>query len=129
MNETEVRKAIGAAPVCVRYLHDVHGRVLLGAPPVEAKIVPASALLSKAARSRWLAAATLATTAILFEACGGNDGGRGNLPSDAHAPDAASPEVPPRRYPAMPEVVDASSDAADLPDATDDASDDPDAGP
>jgi len=74
MSEAEVRKVIGGGPVCVRYLYDVHGRVILGGAPEGAKIVPAGALLSKAARSKWLRAAALAASAIVFEACGGNDG-------------------------------------------------------
>ena len=128
MSEREVRGVVGAGPVCVRYLYDVHGRVLFGGAPAGAKIVPASALLSKAGRSRWLAAAALAATAVVFEACGGNDGRAGSYGSSGDNPDASPPNDPaPPRVIQMPSVGDASADAdADL---DQDAGTSPDAGP
>jgi hypothetical protein len=124
MTEREVRGVVGDGPVCVRYLYDVHGRVLFGGAPAGAKIVPASALLSRAARSRWLAAAALAATAIVFEACGGNDGSTSSSRSSSGSSDdadAATPNDPaPPRVIQMPSVGDASADA--------DAGVDPDAG-
>jgi hypothetical protein len=74
MSEPEVRAVIGGGPVCVRYLYDVHGRVLFGGAPEGSTVVPAGALLSKVAKRKWLRAAALAASAIVFEACGGNDG-------------------------------------------------------
>jgi hypothetical protein len=62
--------------------------VLLGAP-ADATIVPAKALLSKAQKTRWLAAAALAAVPIVFEACGGNGGGFENLPANDAGPDGA----------------------------------------
>ncbi len=134
MTEREVRGVVGDGPVCVRYLYDVHGRVLLGGAPAGAKIVPASALLSKAARSRWLAAAALAATAIVFEACGGNDGrGSASGSSSGSADDDASTQndPAPKRVIQMPSVGDASADASADADAEvdPDSGTDPDAGP
>lgn len=126
MSEREVRAVVGGGPVCVRYLYDVHGRVLLGGAPAGATVVPASALMSKAARSRWLAAATLAATAIVFEACGGNDG----QGSGYDRPDAAPQTDPdPARVVQMPSVGDASADADADASPDPDAATDPDAGP
>lgn len=73
--ESEVRALVGGGPVCVRYLYDVHGNVLLDGAPPRARVIPAGELLSKTKRSRWLAAAALAAVPIVFEACGGNGGG------------------------------------------------------
>jgi hypothetical protein len=131
MQAHEVRGLLAEGPVCVRYLYDVHGRVLLGGAPAGARIVPASALLSRVARSKWLAAAAVAASAIVFEACGGNDG-RGGSSGTIDQPDAgpsspSSPDEPNPRVVARPTVddggqADAGSDAGD-PDASD-----PDAG-
>lgn len=131
MKAHEVRGLLAAGPVCVRYLYDVHGRVLLGGAPPGARIVPASALLSRVARSKWLAAAAVAASAIVFEACGGNDG-RGSTSGDLDRADAApsrpsSATEPGERVAPHPTVgdggqADSGSDAGD-PDASD-----PDAG-
>jgi hypothetical protein len=125
MTEREVREVVGQGPVCVRYLYDVHGQVILGGAPAGARVVPASALLSKAARSRFLAAATLAATAIVFEACGGGSGDFSNG-SYGDAGTSTTPSQPgastPGRSAAMPTVGDASDDASDAdPDAGGDA--------
>jgi len=82
-SEEEIRTMLGAGPVCVRYLYDLHGNVLLAGAPSGATIIPAKALLSKAQKTRWLAAAALAAVPIVFEACGGNGGGfEGEWPSN-----------------------------------------------
>ncbi len=111
----DVQSLLRAGPVCVRYLFDVHGRVLLDGTPKGARIISASALLSKHARTKWLAAAAIAAVPIVFEACGGNGGGfEGQWQQDAG--DAATPPT-----------LDASSptaDAADASDASVDASSD-----
>ncbi len=77
MSEGEVRAALASGPVCVRYLYDAHGNVIFGDAPLGATVVPASALLSKVMKSKWLAAAALAAVPLVFEACGGNDGNYG----------------------------------------------------
>ena len=78
----EVETLLADGPVCVRYFYDAHGRRLLEAP-AGARVVPAKHLLSKVAQSRWAKAAALAGAAIVFEACGGNDGGRSRMPMPA----------------------------------------------
>lgn len=122
MDERDVRRTVSAGPVCVRYLYDAHGRVLFGAPE-GATVVPASALLSKAARNKWLRAAALAATAIVFEACGGNDGGYGRTAPAAEDGGARDPDLEPGpdadadaaapRVPADAAVVDAADAGAD----------------
>ena len=77
--DDEIDALLAGGPVCVRYLYDVHGRRLLEAP-AGARIIAAQRLLSKVARSRWARAAAIAGSAIIFEACGGNDGGRSRVP-------------------------------------------------
>lgn len=72
--DDEVEALLANGPVCVRYLYDVHGRRVLEAP-AGARIIPAQKLLSKIAQSRWARVAAIAGSAIVFEACGGNDGG------------------------------------------------------
>jgi hypothetical protein len=108
MKEDEVRALVAGGPVCVRYLYDVHGKMILGAAPAGARIVPAGSLLSKAARSKWLAAAALAATPLLFEACGGNAGGVGGeyVEPDARAPEPTPPPAPTGHAPAHPSVDD-----------------------
>lgn len=126
MQAHEVRGLLAEGPVCVRYLYDVHGRVLLGGAPPGARIVPASALLSRVARSKWLAAAAVAASAIVFEACGGNDG-RGNSDprdrADAGASGPTAAEPPGERVGSRPTLgdggqEDAGNDSGD-PDARD----------
>lgn len=132
MKAREVRDLLDEGPVCVRYLYDVHGRVLLGGAPEGARIVPASALLSRVARSKWLAAAAVAASAIVFEACGGADG-RNRSSGALDPPDGGSsspmpgaPFEPGPRTGAQPITGDGGSDAAD--DASDPDAGDPDAG-
>lgn len=131
MKAREVRDLLAEGPVCVRYLYDVHGRVLLGGAPEGARIVPASALLSRVARSKWLAAAAVAASAIVFEACGGADGRNGSSGA-LEPPDASSsqtlgdPSEPAPRTGAQPTTGDGGTDAAD--DASDPDGGDPDAG-
>lgn len=113
MSEGEVRALVAGGPACVRYLYDVHGNVIFGDAPANARVVPASSLVSKVARSKWLAAAAIAATPLLFEACGGGPGGFGG--PDTNEPDARAPEPPPppastEHTPANPHV-DAGEDA------------------
>jgi hypothetical protein len=126
MEAEEVRGLLSAGPVCVRYLYDVHGKVLLGGAPAGARIVPASALLSRISRSKWLAAAAVAASAIVFEACGGNNG-LGGASGALDEPDSgrrANPE------PASPDAgSDAKSDAGDQDAGDQDASDQDAGGP
>lgn len=115
MSEADARTTVADGPVCVRYLYDVHGNVLFSAPP-GARVVPAGALLSKATKSRWLRAAALAATAIVFEACGGNDGAARDVGVERNTrepdADAGSPTTPPPRVAADAGVDDdASTDA------------------
>jgi hypothetical protein len=122
MKAYEVRGLLADGPVCVRYLYDVHGRVLLGGAPAGARIVPASALLSRVARSKWLAAAAVAASAIVFEACGGNDG-RGGTSGVLDQPDAAptnprATEQPAEHVPSQPTVGDGGEPDAGDPDAS-----------
>jgi hypothetical protein len=77
MDEREVRAVLRDGPACVRYVYDLHGRIVLGGVPDGARVVPAGSLLSKAAKNKWLRVAAVAATAIVFEACGGNNGGFG----------------------------------------------------
>lgn len=123
MKASEVRGLLADGPVCVRYLYDVHGRVLLGGAPAGARIVPASALLSRVARSKWLAAAAVAASAIVFEACGGNNGQDGGW-SDAGAPPITPAPNPAQRTGADP----TASDGGDAGDAADADAGDPDSG-
>jgi hypothetical protein len=74
MDEGAVRELRATGPLCVRYLYDRHGKIIFGALPEGTKVVPAAALLSKVAKSKWLAAAAVAASAIVFEACGGASG-------------------------------------------------------
>ena len=101
MSEADARTTVADGPVCVRYLYDVHGNVLFSAPP-GARVVPAGALLSKAAKSRLRRAAALAASAIVFEGGGGNDGAARDVgvernthepEADAGAPTALPPRV------------------------------------
>ncbi len=121
MDEDAVRELVAAGPACVRYLYDVHGRILFGGPPAGAKVIPASSLLSKAARSKWAAMAAVAASAIVFEACGGNDGGRGYTEErDAGpAPKATPAPAPVERVPADAGIADDAGDAADAGDEAD----------
>jgi hypothetical protein len=102
--DDEVEGLLADGPVCVRYLYDVHGQRLTSPPP-NARVIPAGTLLSKVAQSRWLRAAALASTAIVFEACGGNNGYRnGPMPrawENQPAPDAGST---PDAGPTTPEI-------------------------
>jgi hypothetical protein len=118
MDEDSVNGLLAAGPACVRYLYDAHGRVLFDVP-ANARIVPASALLSKAARSKWLALAAVAASAIVFEACGGNNGLNDHQQNDpssdagARRQDDAVPSSP-ARVPADPMPSDdAGPDAED----------------
>ena len=71
MSPAEARAIVEAGGRCVRYLYDVNGDVVFGAPPRDALIVAAGALLSKTARRKWLAIASIAALPVLLEACGG----------------------------------------------------------
>lgn len=73
--DEEVRALLAAGPACIRYLYDANGQRIDELPP-GAALVPARSLLSHRSTQRWLRAAALASSAIVFEACGGNDGGR-----------------------------------------------------
>lgn len=86
MKSAEVEALVAAGPLCVRYLYDVHGRILFDVP-AGASIVPASALTSRAQRKRWAALAAVAVSAIVFEACGGASGGFGDVSANGGAPD------------------------------------------
>jgi hypothetical protein len=74
-SDDEVRALLTAGPVCIRYLYDANGRIVHQLPR-NATLVPARALLSRSDRQRWMQAAAIATSALVFEACGGNDGAR-----------------------------------------------------
>src|SRR4051812_42483066 len=103
MNEREVRALVAAGPACVRYLYDAHGKVIFGDAPPNARVVPASSLLSKAARSKWLAAPPPPPTPLLFPACGGGPGGFRQPYDGPHAQTAAPPPPsPPRHTPPPP---------------------------
>ncbi len=98
MPEDEARRALRAGPICVRYLHDVHGNIVQG-DLGHATIVPASALSAK----RWLRGAVVAASAaasvLLFEACGGTAGGFSDPLEPDAGPDAAPEEDPPDARP------------------------------
>jgi len=121
MSERDARQALRSGPICVRYLHDVHGNIVHG-DLGHATIVPASALTAK----RWLRgaviAASAAAAALVFEACGGTDGGFSDPEEPDAGPDAAPEEEPPDARPphVYPDAgVDADSDASTDPDAGD----------
>lgn len=97
-SDEEVRSLLADGPACIRYLYDASGRRLDALPP-GATLVPARALLSRSARRRWLQTAALATSVIVLEACGGNDGGR--MFSD--------PTTMPGVYPSLPDGPDGSN--------------------
>ena len=114
MSEGEVRAALSNGPVCVRYLYDAHGNVIFGDAPLGATVVPASALLSKVMKSKWLAAAALAAVPLVFEACGGNDGGYGGRFNGVNAPlqqDEEDDSSNDGRQVQRPEVADGGADA------------------
>ena len=111
----EVRALVAGGPVCVRYLYDVHGNILLDGAPAGARVIPAGALLTKIARSKWLAAAVLVGVPMVFEACGGNAGGYGGTyadRADAGASDDDTAATPTPRDTAEPRV-DNAGDASD----------------
>lgn len=85
MSEEDARAAMASGAQCVRYLYDHAGAVVHGGPPRDAFVVPAAALLSKRARRRWLAIASVAALPVLLEACGPGDAPYER--SDASAPD------------------------------------------
>lgn len=74
-SDAEIQQLLEAGPACVRYVYDRSGKIL-DRVPEGATLVPARSLMSKLQKSRWLVAAALATTTVVFEACGGNSGGR-----------------------------------------------------
>lgn len=124
--EHEVSELVAAGPVCVRYLYDRHGNIVFGALPERTQIVSAGALLSKLAKKKWMQAAAIAGAAIVFEACGGNDGVGSGYTVDAGREDPApTPTSDPGRTPAVP-VVDAGDAGADAADDAD--AGEPDAG-
>jgi hypothetical protein len=108
MSEAEARDAIAGGTACVRYLYDRDGNVLFGAPPEGARIVPASALLAKNARTKWLAAAAMIAAPLVFEACGGAGGYA--RPDAMERQDGGGTDDQ-ERVPADPIVDDASADA------------------
>lgn len=127
MRAEDARALLASGPACVRYLYDASGKVLRAPLPAEARIVPASALLTRAAKSKWLAAAMMAASAIVFEACGGNNGMGG---ASGALDEPKRPGADPRPGDAVPDAGagDAASDATDV-DANDVDASDPDAGP
>lgn len=127
MSAQDARALLASGPACVRYLYDASGNLLRGPLPPTTRIVPASALLSRAAKSKWLAAAMMAATAIVFEACGGNNGMGG---ASGALDEPKRPGADPRPGDPEPDAGagDAAPDAADV-DASDVDASDPDAGP
>lgn len=71
MSPEDARASVESGGRCVRYLYDREGNVVFGEPPPDALVVPAAALLSKKARLKWLAVASIAALPVLLEACGG----------------------------------------------------------
>lgn len=71
--DDDARRALAASAQCVRYLYDARGNVVGNARASRATVVPASALLSKRARRRWVAVASLSAAPLLLEACGPGD--------------------------------------------------------
>lgn len=115
--EHEIRSLVSAGPACVRYLYDRYGNVLVGGAPAGARVISAKELLSKAQKTRWLAAAALAAVPIVFEACGGGGGGFGGPwpedAGDAARPDTSSPISPDAGADGGDSAVDSALDGAD----------------
>lgn len=126
MSADDARALLSGGPACVRYLYDANGNVLRGPVAQDARIVPASALLSRAAKSKWLAAAMMAASAIVFEACGGNNGmGGASGALDEPKRTGADPRPGDAEHDAG--AGDAAADVTDV-DANDVDASDPDAG-
>lgn len=83
-SDAEIRELLSGGPACVRYVYDATGKIL-NHVPAGATVVPVFGLMKKLKDSRWAAAAALATTAVAFEACGGNDGFRKSRVYDEQA--------------------------------------------
>lgn len=73
MSLEAARATLASEGVCVRYLYDRDGKLVFGAPPGDAVIVPAAALVSKRSRRQWLAIASVVALPVLLEACGPGD--------------------------------------------------------
>ena len=121
MSEAEAQKLLERAEgrLCVRYLYDVHGKVVFGSSwPKAARIVPASRLTVRL-RKR-LAQASLLAAPLLIEACGGTSGDYSDLDA-AKQPDAS--DAGGHRAAADAGVADAGDGASDEDggDATPDA--------